>query len=402
MASPKPLKNKDGVVYGYQIRVYRGRDADGKQLTSFSTVWRIPEGMKNPRTIKKELEKFQTLYEEKCKAGLVATEHKTFAAYADYVMILKERDNKHSTVVRYKELLVRIKKEIGHLKLEDINSAHLTRFYLKLGEQGQNQRTGGGLSAKTILEHHRLISTILGQAKKENLIRYNPAEGATPPSVRRKEVIPFEIEEVQQIMDALRQEPLKWQCIVRLLIDTGARRGEIMALKWSNIDFKNNRIEIKGNLLYSVDCGIYEDCPKNGKTRSVTIDKEVMDLLARHRKEQTLMRFKMGEHWVNTNYCFTREDGNPMHPDSPTDYLSKFSKKYGLPHIHPHKFRHTQASVLINAGVDIVTVSKRLGHDQVTTTTGFYAHLLAKADEAASTAISKALYKKKDLKEEIS
>lgn len=90
------------------------------------------------------------------------------------------------------------------------------------------------------------------------------------------------------------------------------------------------------------------------------------------------MRLQMGERWVNTGYCFTREDGEPMHPDSITSWLSKFSKKYGLPHINPHKFRHTQASILINEGVDIVTVAKRLGHKQVTTTENIYAHALAK------------------------
>lgn len=80
------------------------------------------------------------------------------------------------------------------------------------------------------------------------------------------------------------------------------------------------------------------------------------------------MRLRMGERWVNTGYCFTRENGEPMHPDSITSWLNKFSKKYGLPHINPHKFRHTQASILINEGVDVVTVAKRLGHKQVTTT----------------------------------
>lgn len=107
------------------------------------------------------------------------------------------------------------------------------------------------------------------------------------------------------------------------------------------------------------------------------------------------MRLQMGERWVNTGYCFTREDGEPMHPDSITSWLSKFSKKYGLPHINPHKFRHTQASILINEGVDIVTVAKRLGHKQVTTTENIYAHALAKADAEANAVVASVLFKKK-------
>ena len=95
MASSSPIKNKSGVVYAYQIKVYRGRDADGKQLKQYSTVWKIPDGMKNSRTIKKELDRFAVLFEQQCKEGLVSTDKKTFAAYAEYFMTLKERDQKH-------------------------------------------------------------------------------------------------------------------------------------------------------------------------------------------------------------------------------------------------------------------------------------------------------------------
>jgi len=91
----------------------------------------------------------------------------------------------------------------------------------------------------------------------------------------------------------------------------------------------------------------------------------------------------------------TAENGRPMHPDSPTDWLSKFSKRHGLPPIHPHKFRHTQASLLIEEGVDILTISKRLGHAKVSTTLDIYSHQLAKSDEKASVALDGLIFKKK-------
>ena len=84
-----------------------------------------------------------------------------------------------------------------------------------------------------------------------------------------------------------------------------------------------------------------------------------------------------------------------MNPNSITDFLRKFSKKYDLPHIHPHAFRHTQASILISEGVDVVTVAKRLGHKQVTTTENIYAHALAKADAEANEVVASVLFKKK-------
>ena len=271
MASSSPIKNKNGVVYAYQIKVYRGRDADGKQLKPYSTVWKIPDGMRNSRTIKKELDRFAVLFEQQCKEGLVSTDKKTFSAYAEYFMTLKERDQKHKTVVSYRELLVRINEEIGFLKLSDVNCEHLNRFYLKLAQKGQNKRTGEGLSTKTIVEHHRLIHSIFSQAMKEGLVKFNPAETASPPSVKKKEATFFEIEDVEQIMKCLEHEPLKWRCITLLMIATGARRGEIMGLKWSAIDFKKDEIKICTNLLYSKQRGIYADTPKCAMSVSIIL-----------------------------------------------------------------------------------------------------------------------------------
>ena len=145
------------------------------------------------------------------------------------------------------------------------------------------------------------------------------------------------------------------------------------------------------------------DC-KSGKCSGANIRVGVWNWRSRHghriaslpgKAERTLGVLSMGERWVNTGYCFTREDGEPMHPDSITSWLSNFSKKHGLPHINPHKFRHTQASILINEGVDIVTVAKRLGHKQVTTTENIYAHALAKADAEANAVVASVLFKKK-------
>lgn len=98
MASSYPIKNKNGVVYAYRVRVYRGRDVDGKQLKPYSTVWKIPDGMKNSRTIKKELDRFSVLFEQQCKEGMVSTDRKTFAAYSEYYLALKERDQNNIVI----------------------------------------------------------------------------------------------------------------------------------------------------------------------------------------------------------------------------------------------------------------------------------------------------------------
>lgn len=462
MASVTPRKNKAGEIISYQIEVYRGRDATGKKLKPYSMNWPVPEGWKNS-SITRELNKVAGQFESDCKAGKIAIDMKTFEEYSSYFMTLKERDCKHRTVKRYRELLTEINQEIGHLKLDGITAAHLNRFYLrlqyegtrkdqkatpkpilqsiksernltakKLAEvaglsdkttlavfQGKNISLGSadkiataldfkretlfkvaalkpdqGLSAVTVNHYHRLIHAILQQAVKEGLVIRNVAESATPPKSPKKEAEFFEIDEVIAIGQALKMEPIKWQAITNLLVDTGARRGEIMGLKWGAIDFKNCEIRIENNLQYTSEKGIYDESPKTEDYRTISIAKPVMDLLKELRKEQLVDQLQLGTYWHQTDYCFVRDNGMPMHPDSINSWLSAFSARHNLPHIHPHKFRHTQASILYYAGMDPVTISKRLGHSDISTTQDIYSHLLKNSDRKASDVLEKILYEK--------
>lgn len=393
MANITPRKNKNGEIISYQIRVFRGRSADGTRLKDYLMTWKPTPGM-TKRQIEKELDRQATLFEEACKQGMVALEKQNFEQYAAYVVDLKERNGlKVKTVVRYRDMLKRINAEIGPIKLQDLRPEHLNRLYAKMAQPGQNKKTGEPLSSKTILEHHRVISTILTQAVKEGLISANTAKRATPPKVTKHEMETFEVEEVQTILSALETEPLKWQVCVQLLIATGARRGEIMGLRWENVDWSTNRLYLCENRVYTPESGAISTTLKTEENRYVTISLSVMDLLKRWRIEQATVFLRLGV--TPSGYVLTAENGGPMHPDSPTDWLAKFSKRHGLPSIHPHKFRHTQASLLIAEGVDILTISKRLGHAKVSTTLDIYSHQLAKSDERASEALDGLIFKKK-------
>lgn len=253
------------------------------------------------------------------------------------------------------------------------------------------------LSPKTILEHHRLISTILSQAEKEMIIPYNPAARATPPKQDRKEAETLQPGELNAVITALSKEPLKWQCLTDLLMTSGCRRGEIMGLCWDCVDFESNTIFIKRNLLYSAKThSVYVDTPKTHETRYVTLPKESMNLLKSWQASQAIEKKKCGDAWIKEefDFCFTRENGKRMHPDSLTDWLSKFSKRNNLPPLHPHLFRHSMASLLINANVDIVAVSKRLGHAKVSTTSDIYSHIIKAADAKSADCIADAIFKK--------
>ena len=234
------------------------------------------------------------------------------------------------------------------------------------------------LSAKTVLEHHRLISMILSHADKEMVVPYNAAAKASPPRARKPKPDYFQPEEMEEIIQALEDEPIRWKAMTYLLIDTGCRRSEVMGLKWENVELDTGVITIETALLYTKEKGIYEGPPKNGQVRAVKLAPQSLALLKKYKLEQTRLRLLNGDRWVNSGYVFTKDDGQCMHPDSITYWLDRFSKKHNLPHIHPHAFRHTAASTMIANGVDLVTTAAELGHADATTTAMIYAHQIAR------------------------
>lgn len=395
MANIQERRDKAGRLISYSIRVHRGRGPDGKQLKPWTTTFEVSPTW-TEKSARKKAEAFAATFEKECRAGVTTDSRQKFEPYCEYVIAMKvQRGAKHSTIVRYKELTERIYPAIGHIKLKDLRADHLNSFYTALGKPGQNKRTGSGLSAKTILEHHRLISTVLDQAEKEGQVPFNVAAKATLPKVAKKEVNYFQPEQIAAIRDALKQEPLKWETLTHFFLLTGARRGELLGLKWSAVDFEKNRVHICNNILYAPDRGIYEDTPKTATSdRYITLPAETMQLLRTYRAWQNTERLRLGEFYENQGFVFSQENGSPMHPDSVTDWMGKFSKRHGLPHINPHAFRHTMASMLYFNGVDSVSISKRLGHAQVSTTANIYAHVVEEADRKNAEILSDIFLKK--------
>lgn len=271
------------------------------------------------------------------------------------------------------------------------------------------------LSNKTILEYHRFISMVLSQAEKEMLVEYNMARKATPPKYKQKAANYFQPEQIEDIRNALDEEPIKWKTLTHLLLITGARRGEIAALKWEAIDFKNSQIHICLNLEYSKDFGVYEDSLKTTESdRWVKLPAETMILLKEYRNWWLETRRQTGSKWhmfieisdnkgvkqkQKNSFLFIQENtsniGYPMNPDTITDWLGRFSKRHDLPHINPHAFRHTMASILYFNGIDSISISKRLGHAKVSTTTDIYSHIIKQADEQSAECIADAIFRSK-------
>jgi integrase len=191
------------------------------------------------------------------------------------------------------------------------------------------------------------------------------------------------------ILEKLEGEPLKYRTLFTLLLYTGMRRGEICGLAWNDIDMQSGIIDINKSSLYLPGKGVFDDQTKNvSSTRIIKVSRSVLALLQEYRAEQLKEMLEQGTAWQGERdgncKVFTQSNGKPIHPHSVTLWFEKFVDRHNLPSACVHSLRHTNASLMIAAGVDLRTVSKRLGHAQMSTTSNIYAHAIRTADEMAA------------------
>ena len=197
------------------------------------------------------------------------------------------------------------------------------------------------------------------------------------------------------ILEAAESEPIKWRTMLHLFLITGRRREDICGLKWSKIDFDTGIVCIDTALLYLPKLGIYESSTKTENVTYLPLPQETMQLLREYRAWYNELRLKNGDRWQDSGFLFVKNNGAPIHPDSFAGWLRRFTTRHDLPHLHPHGFRHTNASMLIGNGVDVVTVANRLGHADVSTTLDIYSHAISEAKAKASETLADVMLRRK-------
>ena len=243
------------------------------------------------------------------------------------------------------------------------------------------------LSGTTIQHYHRLISAILHTAVEWGVLFSNPCDRTESPKAETKEAKYIDETQAAALMKALENADEMHRAIIRLLLFTGMRRGEILGLRWSDVDFDKGTLKICRTLQFLPDRGIYVDKTKNKSSeREIRLPQIAVNDLRAHKVAQLEYRLSVGSHWLGTvDYIFTNDEGNPMKPDSVSSWFSKFVKdKTDLPPITLHSLRHTNATLQLAAGVPITTVSKRLGHSNTATTGRIYAHAIQSVDDTAA------------------
>lgn len=250
----------------------------------------------------------------------------------------------------------------------------------------------GSLSPKTIRNYHGFVSSVLNYAVRMGMLQHNPANNVTLPHAEQKEKECYTLEEAQAFLESLENAPTKYRAFFVLAIYGGFRRGELLGLEWPDLDFDNRVVRIRRTSQYLKERGVFTDTTKTVQSqRALKLPAAVFDVLRQHRVEQVQERLRMGDQWHDSQRLFVNAFGEPMHPNTPYNWLQDFCQETGQRFLGVHHFRHLNASLLINSGADVRTVSASLGHSQVTTTLNIYAHTFAEAQARAGEAVADAL-----------
>lgn len=303
---------------------------------------------------------------------------------------------KPKTFYGYKEILeTRIVPALGYARLDQIKPFHIVEYENSLRQDGaRKDGKPGGLSDKTIQQHHFILSSVFRTAVEWEILKENPVSKIKPPKVKKKPIPAYDEEQTAAMLAALEQEPLKYQVLVHLALVTGLRRGELVGLEWSDIDFEKGVLDVSRSSQYTPDEGTFDEDTKTEESdRLVALPTETLEILALYAQEQERQAEKLGDLWQGSNRLFTTWDGSPMFPATPTQWFPKFLKRHGLPHMNFHGLRHTSATLLIHSGANIKAVSSRLGHAEVGTTLNIYTKALRSADRACADTMSGILKK---------
>lgn len=249
------------------------------------------------------------------------------------------------------------------------------------------------LTGNTALHYHRMLSSMLEKAVKWQVIYDNPCRRVEAPKKEHKEAEYLDEEQAQRLVECLRGEPLQQRAMITVLLYTGMRRGELCGLEWSDVDLENGLIDITKTTQYLPGRGIFDDDTKTQASRRVIkVPPQAVEVLREHKTAQSETRLQLGDRWDNSGKVFTKWDGKPVYPGTITKWFSDFVARNDLPKIHLHSLRHTNATLLIAAGADLRTVSKRLGHSNMTTTGNIYTHAIQSADERAAALLGDILH----------
>jgi integrase len=268
---------------------------------------------------------------------------------------------------------------LGHRSLQELTTEHLDGLYARLGVD-ERKRGSGPLSAKTIHYIHATIHKALDDAVDRGLLSRNPASRATPPRAERREMTVWGPAQLARFLEHAQGTELG--AVWRLAAMTGMRRGELLGLRWGDVDLIASRVSVRRSAVVS-GTEVIESTPKNHRARVIDLDRETAQRLRGYRLKQEAVGRREDHDAVAVH-----TDGTPIHPDHLSLSFQKLARAAGLPRIRLHDLRHTHATIALKAGISAHIIAERLGHASPAFTLDQYAHVLPGMQAEAAAQIA--------------
>lgn len=417
----------------YQITVSTGRDIYGKKLRETATF--IPDPSLTPKKRKKAVEEFARDFEAKVLNGMAMDGRKTtLKEFTDrWLDEYAAQKLQAGTVEKYKaELSDKVLPVLGHLKLSELRPATLNAAFVAMTKDGA-RRDGkpGGYSRATIKKTQDVLSSVLRTATEWEIIEKNPMDKVrSVGEVAADKIEFFTPEQAATFLDYIEQPykvktkghtrtddtgrdytvgdyertkevPEQLRILFNLAIYGGLRKGELLALEWSDIDFDNDTVTVSKAVGVVAGQQITKEPKTKTSRRTVSIPHFLTQRIRALRTDRLKYRLSLGDFWQGAEWVFIQDNGKQMSYSTPYSAFQDTIARYNigrpataqLPAIPFHGLRHTSATLLIASKQDVRTVSSRLGHAQASTTMNIYAHALQETDRKAANALEKMLVK---------
>jgi len=273
---------------------------------------------------------------------------------------------------------------IGAVPLTKLKPAHISAAYAKALISGRRDGKGG-LAPTTVLYMHRLIKKALGQAVRWEFLSRNVANAVDPPKMERAALTTYDMTQTAELLEELRGTRLRLPVLLGVMC--GLRRGEIIALRWRNIDLATGQLSVVESAEQTA-AGVRYKPPKSGRGRTLALSSTVVSELRQHRLSQAQELLRLGVRQTGSTFVYARQDGAPMQPRSLSQMWAACTTH--LPRIRFHDLRHAHATHLLSAGVHPKVASERLGHSKVGITLDLYSHVLPGMQEDAAARVDEA------------
>jgi len=289
-----------------------------------------------------------------------------------------------TTLQRYRSVIEHhLKPAFGAMLVQKLLPIHIQAYYAKeLQDGARKDHRKGGLSPRTVHHHHRILSEVMKTAVRWQLLQRNPCSVVDPPRIQ-----PTEVEVLDEGDSAVLIETSKGTRLyipILLAIGAGLRRGEILALRWEDLDDERGTLRIARALEQTKESGVRIKPPKNNHTRTVALPPMVHEALGELRREQESVMEMLGEGYTNDGFICCQPHGEIWAPAAFTSAYRALLSRRGLPGPNFHALRHSHASHLLRAGVDLKEISARLGHSRASFTLSTYVHLMPGQDHEAA------------------